>query len=267
MKKILVVFLILTLVLTVGMIGCKKEVSSGVYHKYYFDVDQGTFTQANVFVEFGEKMKSFHFSANDILNFYGEVVKTSNGFALNVSQDVSAAMLDVQTLKEEEPDKYALIKEYVDAVSLNQQLYSSEEYLFSSYDIALSKRLDSDRLASVEGVYDYVNDSSTRYRLAGGYVYSISVDDKGVTTEKEAPSGRYYLQERILTIVRIDNNGKDIVYEGKTQKISYFFATITYPDNNDITLGEDAYSKSLKEELDLISGKTIAVMASAYYAK
>ena len=267
MKKFLVVILILTLVLTTGIVGCKKEVTSGVYYKYSYDPTEGTFTQTNVFVEFGKNMQSFHFSANDILNFYGEVVKTSNGFALNVSEDVSAAMLDVQSLKDEDPEKYELIKEYVNSVSFNQQMYSSEEYLFSSYDIALSKRLDSEHLASVEGVYDVVNDSSTRYRLSRGLVYTITIDDKGVATEKEAPSGRYYLQERILTIVRIDGNGKDVAYEGKIQKISYFFATITYPENDAIVLGDDDYSKNLKEELDLISGKTISVMVSSYYAK
>ena len=254
--------------MTACLVGCKKEVTSGVYHKYSFSQNEGTFVRENVFVEFGKGMKSFHFSAYDVLNFYGEIVKTSNGFSLNVSPDVSAAMLEVQDLKEEDPEKYEMIKEYVSSVSLNQQLYSSEDFLFSSFDIALTKRLDSDHLAAVEGVYDAVNDPSTRYRLSNGFVYVVSVDDKGVATEREKPGGRYFLQERILTIVRIDNNGKDIVYEGITQKISYFFASVTYPDNvESISLGDDEYSKKIKEELDLISGKTVAVMASSYYAK
>ena len=268
MKKFGVVVIVVMLVLTAGLIGCKKEVTSGVYRKYTFDQAEGGFVQTNVFVEFGKGLKSFHFSAYDVLNFYGEVVKTSNGYSLNVSPEVSTAMLELQDLKDEEPDKYELIKEYVDSVSLNQQLYSSEGYLFSSFDVALTKRTDSDNLASVEGVYDYVGDSSTRYRLSNGFVYMISVDDKGVATEKEKPSGRYYLQERVLTIVRIDGSGADIVYEGKVQKACYFFATITYPDDIEaISLADDAYSKELKEELDKIAGKTIAVMASAYYAK
>jgi|GEM_PF-3622876 len=267
MKKFCFLFIVVFLV-TAALVGCNKQIKDGAYYLYSYDGVSGDFVKSNVYVDFSDNMSGFKLSIADAYAVYGKVNKNVSGYHLKVSEKVSEEILGIDDIKKNNPEAYKQIEEYISAFSFDQTLFVSGKRLFSSSDVYMVKTADSQNLSSVEGEYEIMNNDSLRYKFQNGLVYSIDIDDKGKATQRESASARYVLNDGIITVIRIDQNGKDVVYEGKTQKISYLFAGIDYPaEYADVELSDDAYSKAIKDDLQKIAGKTIAVMASAFYAK
>ena len=269
MKKAVsvVCLLIILALLATFAVGCSKKVKDGTYYEYKYDRYSDSFVRTGYRVTFENNATAFRYGS-EVYGVYGEVKGVSNGLLLAARSDVTDALLGLNALKETDPETYALLKEYVSSVTLNQQLFRAENRLFSSADIELIKRTDQPYLTAVDGVYDFVNDAATRYRFEKGFVYVITLDDKGVATESEDAAARYTLQDGILTVIRIDSQGKDVVYEGMVQKVAYLFAVVSYPTEHSAeNFAEDKYSQTIKEEMQTFAGKSFSVLATAFYAE
>lgn len=267
MKKV-IAFVLLTVVLAVCFAGCKQKVSDGRYYLYQYDSTTYDFVKTNVYVEFSEGMTAFKYSVGDAYGIYGKVVENEGGYSISATDDVANALLGIEDLKESDPELYEKMKENFSSFTITQEFCIAEKRLFSSYNVELMKDVTSSNLSSVEGVYEVVDSDEIKYRFSNGFMYEIDIDDKGKETESRDPSARYVLQDGIITIIRIDKDGKDIVYEGKTQRLKYLFATMSFPEEYaEMSFGDDEYSEQLKTNFGEIAGKTIAVMSSAFYAK
>ena len=96
---------------------------------------------------------------------------------------------------------------------------------------------------------------------------AVRGQDAGQTIDKpsqeEKPSLRYVIQNRVVKMIRIDENGKDLYLEGKLQTTSYIYSTITYPkDFSEAFKNGDKASYEKAKQLD---GLTIAALTNSFY--
>lgn len=275
MKKVFSVIVLIALCVVV-LVGCGGISDNKDYYEYSYDSFTNTFVKSGNSISFSDGLKAYRLNYSFGASIMGDVEESYSGHALKVSTDVSVALLGLDKALEDDSisiDEYKeLRKNLEEQLSSTQKLFEYSSYLFDADAISLIKSIDDwdgkTSLSSPEGIYEFTNDSKTLYKLEGGLVYVIAIDDKGKRTEKETPVARYMVQDSFLTIIRINSDGSDLILEGKKQMLSYLFAQITYPEDfGDFDLSEkNDYLDTIRESAKKLAGKKVAVLANSFYS-
>lgn len=268
MKKVFIFLIILAIVFVFAGCSAGKVVSDTFYSEYsYSDKDQD-FVATGVKLSFRDNFKGFEFTMTNGISFMGETKKSLSGYSLSVSDDVMTSLSGLDELAGSLPEEY---KELLDMIkgnmTANEQMFISGAYMFSASAITMIKSpKDKGAYDSLDGTYDYNPSSEMKYRFKNGYVYRIDITTKNnetVETEQAKPVLRYILQDRIIRMIRIDENGKDVYIEGKLQQTSYFYATVSYP--KDFAESYEHKNPEAYEQAKLLAGKTLSVLTTAFY--
>lgn len=274
MRKILSIILIT--VLAFILVGCSGISYNKDYYKYSYDSFTNTFVKSGDSLSFSNGLKAYRYNYNFGVSIMGDVEDSYSGYSLKLNSDISAALLGLDKALDEDSlsfEEYQeLRKQLEEQLSSAQKLFLYKTYLFDTDSISLIKSIDDwdekSLLSSPEGVYEFTNDTKTMYKLESGFVYVITIDDKGKKTEKEGAVAKYLVQDSFLTITRINSDGSDLLIEGKKQSLSYLFAQITYPEDfGDFDLSEDnEYFNTIRESAKKLAGKKLAVLTNSFYS-
>lgn len=263
---------ILVLLITIAVVfiscGCNAtKIKNDVeYREYVYDDETKDFVPTDYALTFSNNFGRYTMSFGDFA-IIGTTTKYLSGYTLNVSPDVLSAISGLDDLILTDPDKYSDLLDTLKSTTVNQQVYFSNKYIFAHSSIAMIKdSASTGDLSSLDGVYEYSADSGIKFSLKDGFVYKITVktaDGKTTETTEEKPSLRYVIQEGIVKMIRIDENGKDVYSENILQSTSYLYATITYP--GDFSEQYKNSSTTEYEKAKLLDGKTLAVLTNAFY--
>lgn len=268
MRKVFVFILLLAIVFAV--VGCSSvKVKNDVFYSEYSYSDKSQdFEPTGVKLAFRKKFKGFEFAMTNGISFMGEAKKSLSGYSLSVSDDVLTSLSGLDELAGSAPEEYKeLLNLIKDNATANEQIFLSGEYMFSATAIAMIKSVnDKGDFDNIDGTYDYKPSEAIKFRLKNGFVYRIDIkteNNKTTETEQEKPVLRYIIQDRIVKMIRIDENGKDVYIENKLQQTSYFYGTVSYPED----FAESFKNKSTDEyeQAQLLAGKTLSVLTTAYY--
>lgn len=268
MKKVFICLIILAIVFVFAGCSVGKVVSGTFYDEYsYSDKDQD-FVATGVKLAFRDNFKGFEFTMTNGISFMGETKKSLSGYSLSISDDVMTSLSGLDELAGSLPEEYKELLDMIKGnVTANEQIFLSGGYMFSATSITMIKSpTDKGALDSIDGTYDYNPSSEMKFRFKNGYVYRIDVTTKNnetVETEQEKPVLRYILQDRIIKMIKIDENGKDVYIEGKLQQTAYFYATVSYP--KDFADAYDHKNPEAYEQAKLLAGKTLSVLTTAFY--
>lgn len=269
MKRFRFIFIILiTFAVIFISCGCNAtKIKTDVeYREYVYDDETKDFVPTDFTLSFSNGFEGYTMSFGEF-SIIGTTTKRLSGYTLNVSDDVLSAISGLDDLILTDPDKYNDLLDTIKSTTVNQQVYFSDKYVFSHSSIAMIKDSASKGdLSSLDGIYEYSADSGIKFELKDGFVYKITVktaDGKTTETTEEKPSLRYVIQEGIVKMIRIDENGKDVYSENILQSTSYLYATITYP--GDFSSQYKNSSATEYEKAKLLDGKTLAVLTNAYY--
>lgn len=269
MKKIFASLILLIFVFI--FVGCSsvKIKNDTFYSEYSFSAETQEFVKTGYRLKFTQGFSGYEMSIPNGFSIMGSAISNLNGYQLNLSSDVLTSLSGLDDLALADPDKYGdIVDQIKDSVSANQQVYFADKYMFSHGAIALMKSPDNkDGYKDIDGIYEYVSSESIKYRFKNGLVYKINIKtESGKTTESEEeyPVMRYTVQDRIINLIRIDKEGKDVYIENKLQYTAYFFGTITYPDDFADNFDESDSSGDYESAQNL-AGKTLSVMATKYY--
>ncbi len=275
MKKFLS-FIILIAILSILFVGCNGISDNKTYYKYSYDSLTNTFIKSGDSLCFSNGLKAYRYCYSFGVSIMGDVEDSYSGYSLKLNSDISVALLGLDKALEEDSvslEEYEkLRKQLEDNLSSSQKFFSYKKYLFDTDSISLIKSIEDwdekTPLSSPEGVYEFTNDSKTLYKLESGFVYVITIDDKGKQTEKDSPVAKYLVQDSFLSITRINSDGSDLLIEGKKQTLSYLFAQIAYPDDfGDFDLSEDnEYLDTIRESAKKLAGKKLSVLANSFYS-
>lgn len=268
MKKTFIVLILLMIIcVCVGCSGVKIK-NDTFYTEYSYSDEAKDFVETGVKLAFNHNFKGFEISLNNGISFMGETKESLSGYSLSLSDDVLTSLSGLDELAASNPEGYKELVNLIKAnVTANEQIYFSGDYMFSHTSIAMIKSTaDSGDLKNLDGTYDYEPSDAIKFRLKNGFVYRIDIkteNNKTTETEQEKPVLRYTIQNRIVKMIRLDENGNDVYIENQLQATSYFYGTITYPDN---------FAEQFKgnnpieyEKAKLLAGKTLAVLTTAYY--
>lgn len=263
--KYLSIILIITMLL-IPLSGCGiSKVQSGVtYSQYIYDDEARNFVLNGNTLLFNDDFSGYRMTIGEF-SIMGSITENMNGYILNVSDDVLTSISGLDDLIETDPEAYKEAIEHIKKVTVNQQTYFANGMIFSHDSIVMIKDVtDKSNYSDIDGVYEYETDSSTKFRLKNGFVYKITVsNDKD--SEDKTPVMRYVVQDSIIRMIRIDEDGNDVYYENKLQATSYAVGFITYPD--DFSTSYANGDKSKYEKAKLLDGKTLSIFANAYYHK
>lgn len=269
MKNFRIIFiLIFTLALVFVTCGCSanKIKTDVTYREYVYDDEAKGFVRTDYSLSFSKGFSGYTISFGDF-SIMGSTTKRLSGYTLNVSDDVLSAISGLDDLIMTDPAAYEEMLEKIKNTTVNQQVYFSDRIIFTHSSIAMMKDASSSGdLSALDGTYEYSADSTIKFLFKDGFAYRITQKtESGKTTEstEENPSLRYVIQDRIVKMIRIDEDGQDVYLENKLQTTSYLYATITYPDDFSEQYKES--SKSDYENAKLLDGKTVAVLTNAYY--
>ena len=274
MKKILYVFLIIILILSVavGAFACKKKIATGKeYHLYTYDSRTDSFVKMGASLTFGENFESFEYSFSDGgLRIYGGVDHTEkpDAYVITCSEEVLSLVTDQyrESLQASGADEtqIAFYEAIADGFTPRAQYFSYDGKLFTGDSVELFREA-SDDSDSFEGVYR-MDSSENLVRFRGGFVYAQ--DEDGNYTEK---TGKYTVSRGILTLISVDEDGKDRYQNGILMRKRYFMAKITIPSEAEI-LGTDfeeqlkssAFASKINQDISDYSEKTIAVLCKSF---
>lgn len=266
MKKILIFIVLLSIVFV--FVGCSTVRNNTFYTEYSYSDQEQDFVPTGVKLSFKNNFKGFEFSFANGVSVMGESQKSLSGYSLTLSEDILTSLSGLDDLVGSNTEYYKeLLKELKENATANEQIYISGRYMFSHSSIAMIKSVnDGKDLSNLDGTYDYEPSTAIKFRLKNGLVYRIDIkteNNKTVETEQEKPVLRYIIQDRIVKMIRLDENGKDVYIENKLQTTSYFYGTVTYPDDF-----ADQFKNKTPAEYEqalLLAGKTLSVLTTAYY--
>lgn len=267
MKKFFVFILISTLIFVFA--GCSgiKVKNNTFYSEYMYNDETQDFVPTGIKLAFNNNFKGFEFVMNNGISFMGEATKHLSGYSLSVDNDVLTSLSGLDELVGDNPEIYKeILKLITENATANEQIFISGKYMFSQNSIAMIKSANEKKnLDNIDGTYDYEPSSAIKFRLNNGYVYRIDIkteNNKTIETEQEKPVLRYVIQDRIVKMIRLDENGKDVYIENKLQTTSYFYGTVSYPED----FAESFKDKPTEyEQALLLAGKTLSVLTTAYY--
>lgn len=268
-KKLVILLLIIVVILAISLSGCNAKVKIGVpYNEYVYDDETADFLPTGNSISFTNDFLGYEMTFNSGVSVMGKTKPSVSGYTLELSDDVLTFLSGLDDLIEKDYEAYQeIVKQIKDGITVNQQVYLSDGIIFSHSSIAMLKAVDGEgSYQDIDGVYDYRPDSNTKFRLKNGFVYKITIkteDGKTTETQEEKPSLRYVIQDRVVKMIRIDENGKDLYLEGKLQTTSYIYSTITYPkDFSEAFKNGDKASYEKAKQLD---GLTIAALTNSFY--
>lgn len=264
--KYLSIILIITLLL-IPLYGCGiDKVRSGVtYSQYIYDDEARDFVFSGNTLSFNDGFSGYHMTIGEF-GIMGSVTKNMNGYILNVSDEVLTSISGLDDLIETNPEAYKEAIEHIKRATVNQQTYFANGIILSHDAIVMIKdATDKNGLADIDGIYEYESDSSTKFRLKNGFVYKVVAKSDNNKNDEDKPVMRYVVQDSIIRMIRIDEDGNDVYFENKLQSTSYAVGYISYPDDFSDSYANGDSSKY--EKAKLLDGKTLSVFANAYYHK
>lgn len=268
-KKTIILLLIIVVILAVCLSGCSAKVKAGVaYKEYTYNDESADFLPTGNSITFSKDFLGYEMTFNSGVSVMGATKPSVSGYTLELSDEVLTSLSGLDDLIEKDYEAYQkIVEEIKNGITVNQQVYLSDGIVFSHSSIAMLKSIDGEgNYQDIDGVYDYQPDSKTKFRLKNGFVYRITIkteDGKTTETQEEKPSLRYVIQDRIVKMIRIDENGKDVYLEGKLQTTSYMYSTITYP--KDFSEAFKDGDNASYEQAKLLDGLTIAVFTNSFY--
>ena len=251
---------------------CDKKIRTGtVYYRYAYDMRTDSFLKIGATLSFGKGFTTFEYTyAGGDLAINGSVEHTSvpDSYIITCADEVVSIVADRyrQTLIDNGADQSQL--DFYDAVSEvftpKAQYYVYEGRLFTGDSIELFHAAEGDT-ASFEGIYR-MDSSEDTVRIYGGYVYSK--DEDGKYTKK---SGKYTVSRGILTLISLDEKGKERYQNGVLMKKRYFMAKVKIPKDGDLVatdletqLKSSEFVSKINADISAYSGKTVAVLCESY---
>lgn len=281
MKKIIAIVCLL-LAVTCLAVGCKKLNTDSTYTLYTYDMGQQRFVSVGAELWFTGDRKGYGTRYPGGVEIMGEVGETFTGYTLSCRADIYLQALqakeDILGNVDERLSKETL--ETLDnTITAETQIFAYGDYLFGSANIDLMRKVDmGDNLrnyTAIEGYYDSMSNSEKSYLFKKGKVYAnlLDKDGKAITdkdgnrTYDETPSARYQLQNGMVIFTVIDVSGRDVYVEGVLQRLTYLFATISYPKElADFVYTQDKYSDEIKELAAHLAGKSVGVLTKTFYS-
>lgn len=278
MKKFMKVIsgVLLTVFLIAIATGCggKGIVPGKTYHLYTYDSKGDRFVKMGTSIRFGDGMETFEYDFGDgDLTIIGttEHTESPNSYIISCSEEMIPLVTEryKKYLTDSGADQQTL--DLYDAITKNftarTQYFVYENHLFSGSAVELFREAGKDS-DSFEGIYR-TDDSDETLRLRGGYMYTQ--DEAGEYTVKK---GYYTVKRGILTLISLDEEGKEVVVDGVPYRKRYLMAKITIPEEGilletslDEQLDSSAFIKQINAEFSDYSGKTIAVLAEQFFSE
>ena len=277
MKKLFCTLLILIFImaLTFGTVACKSDiVTDKAYYRYAYDARTNSFVKMGTSVVFTDDFKSFEYSfGGNAITIYGTVehTDTPESYIITCNEEAISVVNKRyrDTLIASGADQSQL--DFYDAVAANlspkTQYYVYDGKLFTADAIDLFREAE-DGSDAFEGMYR-MSTSDDLVRLRGGYAYTK--DDDGEYTYKNA---RYTVSRGILTLISMDEDGKDKYKDGVLMRKRYLMAKITIPTDGSLVetsmeeqLQTSDFVSKITADISAYSGKTIAVLCDEFLSK
>lgn len=275
MKKALFLLLICILIASLAAMSfaCKNKVSSDKeYHLYTYDAQKDSFVKMSASLRFGADLSTFEYTFGDgDLTIIGAVehTKTPDSYVITCGDEVVSLVRDRYRksmveggASEEELAVFDVIADSLDAKS---QYFVYDGKLFTADAVELF-RCGDEKSDAYEGIYR-MDSADTLTRLRGGFAYTQDDND-----EYTVKSARYSVSRGIMTIISLDENGKDRYQNGVLMRKRYLMAKITIPSEGELLetdfdeqLKTSAFVSKIKENASEYAGKTIAVLCEAFY--
>ena len=276
MKRFVCFLLIFALIFAtaVAAFGCKKKIKAGdAYHFYTYDTKTDRFVKMGASLTFGKKLSTFEYTFGDgDLTINGEVEHTAkpDSYVITCSEEVISLVTEryrksmvANGATQEQLDFFDVIAK---TLTPRAQYFAYDGKLFTSDSVELF-RCGDENPDSFEGLYR-TDSNSDLIRLRGGFTYGA--DDNGEYTYK---NGRYTVSRGILTIISLDENGKDRYQNGVLMRKRYLMAKITIPTDAELIdtsleeqLESSAFVSKITANISEYSGKTIAVLCESFYS-
>ena len=252
---------------------CKNKVSSDKeYHLYTYDAQKDSFVKMSASLRFGADLSTFEYTFGDgDLTIIGAVehTKTPDSYVITCGDEVVSLVRDRYRksmveggASEEELAVFDVIADSLDAKS---QYFVYDGKLFTADAVELF-RCGDEKSDAYEGIYR-MDSADTLTRLRGGFAYTQDDND-----EYTVKSARYSVSRGIMTIISLDENGKDRYQNGVLMRKRYLMAKITIPSEGELLetdfdeqLKTSAFVSKIKENASEYAGKTIAVLCEAFY--
>ena len=275
MKKLLYLILVLLLISTVcfAAFGCKAKIKSEEsYRLYTYDTRLDKFVTMGASLKFGKDFSTFEYTFGEgDLTIFGKVEKTKEPDSYVISCGEEAIALVTERYRQSMVDNGASQAQLdnfdviASTLTPRAQFFSYGGKLFKGDSVEMFRCPDKDPDA-FEGLY-HMDSGTDIVRLRGGFVYGE--DEDGEYTVK---NGRYTVSRDILTIVSLDENGKDRYQNGILMRKRYFMAKITIPTTDTLVgtsfeeqLKSSAFASAINADISEYSGKTIAVLCESFY--
>ena len=274
MKKVVCIVLIFVFIFAVCALsfGCKGKIKSGEdYRLYQYDARTDKFIQMGATLKFSKNFSTFEYTFGEgDLTIYGGVEQTKNPDTYVISCGEEAVALVTQRYRQSMVDNGATQSQLDAFDAVSATMTPKSQYFYYAGKMFTGDAVEMFRCAEAnsdafEGLYRM--DSSTDIvRVRGGFIYKA--DDKGEYTEK---TGRYTISRDIMTVVSLDENGKDRYQNGVLMRKRYFMAKITLPSDGTLLgtsmeeqMKSSAFVSKINTDISDYSGKTIAVLCDSF---
>ena len=274
MKKVICIVLIFVLIFAVCAVsfGCKGKIKAGDdYRLYQYDARTDKFVRMGATLKFGKGFSTFEYTFGDgDLTIYGGVEQTKDPDTFIISCGEEAVALVTERYRQSMVEGGATQNQLdaFDAISATltpkSQYFYYDGRLFTG-DAVEMFRVAEDNSDAFEGLYR-MDSSSDIVRVRGGFIYAE--DDNGEYAKK---TGRYTISRGMMTIVSLDDEGKDRYQNGVLMRKRYFMAKITLPSDGTLlgtTMEEQmkssAFVSKINTDISDYSGKTIAVLCDSF---